>query len=363
MCPPYHVMAKSKNHKFDLRLHLVRDAIQNGIRATMRAYECSRNTVRMWLRRFQQEGIRGLEERSRAAKSCPHKTSAEDEREVLKQRARTPGFGAERLKREFELKASVGAIKRILKQAGLTKRRKKKHRTKRDLREVKARYAPLTHLQMDVKYLDDIPHYWPYIQMGFPKFQYTIRDVKTGGVFLAYGKEVSVLYAELTIRRLLNHLAKHAVPVEEIVVSTDRGGEFDGSAVHKDDRGFTYAIEQESKAYHHLNRPHTPNDNADVETFHSHEEPEFFDIEHFRNTGDFWRKITTYQNYWNYARPNSYKWNKTPLDILTESASTIRTSVFLLPPVDLDTLAPLSFQLGHHVPVVTVHTDYSCQVG
>ena len=95
---------------------------------------------------------------------------------MLAQRARTPGFGAARLKREFELAPSAGAISRILRQHSLTRRRKRKHQTKRDLRAVKAQFVPLTHFQMDVKYLNDIPHFWPFLtQLRLPGFQYTAR--------------------------------------------------------------------------------------------------------------------------------------------------------------------------------------------
>jgi len=130
-----------------------------------------------------------------APHTCPHKTPARLEQQVLKQRARTPGFGARRLKREFGLKPSAGAIARILRQHGLTRRKKRKHQTKRDLRAVKARYAALTHFHMDVKFLNDLPHYWPQMQsLGLPEFQYTIRCLKTGATFLAYASEV--LHAE-----------------------------------------------------------------------------------------------------------------------------------------------------------------------
>ncbi len=37
---------------------------------------------------------------------------------------------------------------------------------------------------MDVKYLNDIPHYWPFMQfMGLPRFQYTTRELSTGAQF------------------------------------------------------------------------------------------------------------------------------------------------------------------------------------
>ena len=352
MCPcPYFTMSRSRDHRFDLRMHLVRIALAQGVRAAARAFSTSRNTVRKWLRRFQQQGPAGLQERSRAPKSCPHKTRPDQEARVLKQRARTPGFSARRLKREFELAPSVGAIARILREHGLTRRRKKKHQTKRDLRAVKALYAPLTRLQMDVKYLNDIPHFWPFLTtLGLPRFQYTTRCPKTGAAFLAYASELSLTFAELTARRLLTHLSQHGVAPQDVVIQTDRGSEFDGQSVHKTDRGFTHTIEQTFAAHHQLLPTACPNANADVESFHAHEETEFFDVESFASPDDFWNKITTYQHYWNLARPNSYKADRTPLEILQQSNPSLPPQALLLPPANLDIL----LQVGHDVPVVTV---------
>jgi transposase len=351
MCPmAYFTMTRSKDHTFDLRLHLVQHALQHGIRTAAAAFQTSRNTVRKWVRRYQTLGIAGLHEDSRAPHSCPHKTSARLEQQVLEQRARTPGFGARRLKREFGLKPSVGAIARILRQQGLTRRKKRKHQTKRDLREVKARYRALTRFQMDVKYLNDIPNYWPQMhRLGLPQFQYTIRCLKTGAAFLAYGSEVSVTYAELTVRRFLEHLQSYGINSRDIIIQTDSGTEFDGQALHKTDRGFTYTIEQLFAAQHrHIHG--NPNANADVESFHSHEEPEFFDIEHFNGVTDFWSKITTYQHYWNLGRPNSYKGDRTPLQILQEAAPHLPPEILLLAPLNLDTF--IESQVGHDVPVL-----------
>jgi transposase len=348
-------MIRSKDHRFDLRIHLVRLAILKGIREATRRFRCSRKTVRKWLRRYQADGVSALSERSRAPKSCPHKTSPDQEREVLRQRARTPGFSAARLKREFGLFPSVGAIARILRQKGLTRKRKRKHQTKRDLRAIKAKYPPLRRFQIDVKYLNDLPHYWPYYQSkGFPRFQYTTRDIRTGATFLAFANEISVTYAELTARRLMTHLKAYGIDPAEVVVQTDRGSEFDGQAVHKNDRGFTYTIEQGFKAQHRLIPPHHPNANADVESFHSLEEPEFFDIESFKSPRDFWEKITTYQNYFNFARLNSYKWNLAPIDILRNAAPDISPRVLLLPPINLATLPLTPKGVGHYLPVEPV---------
>jgi transposase len=352
MSPAYRVIVNSKNHKYDMRLHLVRFALKEGIRAASREYRCSRNTVRLWLRRYESGGLEGLKEKSRAPHSCPHKTSKEVEKKIVELRRRLPGFGARRLKHEFKVPAGERAIGRIIRERGLTRKPKRKHQTKRDLREIKKQFPPLSYLQMDVKYLDDIPHFWPFLNaLRLPRFQYTIRCVRTGAAFVSYGSELSVAYSELTVRRFLQHLARHGIDVSQVTVQTDKGSEFDGQAVRKDDRGFTYAIERIHKAHHKLLLKSNPNANADVESFHSREEPEFFDIESFSSRADFLRKIETYQHYWNLTRLNSYKGFKSPLDILFEADPSIHPSVLLLPPANLDTLSSLA-PLGQHVPAL-----------
>ena len=359
MCPvSYFTMIRSKNHVFDLRLHLVRHCYEHGIRAAARHFGCSRNTVRLWKRRYEAQGIGGLQDRSRAPRSCPHKTAARLEAQVIAQRRRTPGFSARRMKMEFELTPSVGAIARILRQRGLTRKPKKKHQKKRDLRAVKARYKAFRRFHMDVKYLNDIPNYWPYMmQMGLPRFQYSIRELRTGAAFVSYAKQLSVTHAELCARRFLSHLRAHRVPLNEVVIQTDRGTEFDGDAVRKQDRGFTHTIEKLFGATHRQLKRTNPNANADVESFHNLIEVELFDIERFRSEGAFWQNVSTYQNYFNLVRKNSYKAWRSPRDILRRAAPRKDPRIFLLPPVDLDTLIrpghspPASDQVGQHVPV------------
>ena len=152
---------------FDLRIHLVRSALEQGTRATAREFRCSRNTVRKGLRRYREEGPKGLEDRSRAPRRIPHKTPPAWEAEVLRRRERTPGFGAERLKREFGLKPGISAIKRIIRTHGLSRHRKKKQPPERgspraegppstppaptDGREIPQRSPPVRSLLLDFR--------------------------------------------------------------------------------------------------------------------------------------------------------------------------------------------------------------------
>ena len=356
MCPvEYFIMIRSKDHRFDYRKALVGSALEIGVKPTARAFVTTPKTVRKWRDRYQAEGLPGLHDRSRRPRICPHKTSAADEATVLAQRRRTPGFGAERLKHEFELKPSVGAISRILRQHGVTRKPRKKHQTKNDLREIKKKYKLFTRFKMDVKYLNDIPHYWPYMTaMGLPRFQYTVVEVRVGATFLAYADTFGVAESEAVVRRLLLHLREQGVPLDEVLIQTDAGGEFDGTVVRRKPDGFTHTIEEVFGAMHRV-VPGCPNAQAEVESLHSRIEPEFFDIEDFFGPHDFWQKIATWQNWYNLRRKNRSRGWKCPAENLREIEPQRDLAIFLLPPLHVDTL--LAAQGGYHVPVDPVLRD------
>jgi len=351
MCPvDYYTMIRSKNHIFDYRLRLVHHAMADGVKPTARAFQTTVKTVRKWRDRYLAEGSSGLLDRSRATHTCPHKLSRKAEQTIIKHRKLLPGFGAQHLKDEFDLSWGVNSIARVIRVNCPTRRRKKKHKKKNDLRAIKAALKPFTHFQMDVKYLNDIPQYWPFMQFtGLPRFQYTIRELSTGAQFLTYADEISVTYATLTVKRLLEHLREHGVNLLEVVIQSDNGTEFDGGRLDKQVPGFIHAIEKTFNARHVYIPPGCCNANADVESVHSTIETEFFDIEGFCNRRDFFAKITTYQHYYNLARKNRSRGSKPPLKLLTEKAPELNALILTLPPVDLGSLlSPLG---GYHVPI------------
>ena len=225
MCPEYYTMIRTQNHRFELRRAMVECALTHGVNEAVRRFLTTKPTVRKWRNRYQAEGITGLYERSRRPHRCPHKTPPADEALVIAQRRKTPGFGPERLKREFGLRPSSGAISRILRSNGLTRKQRKKHQKKNDLREVKKKYAPFTRFKMDVKYLTDIAHYWPYLMaMGLPKYQYTIAEVRVGAVFLAYADEFGVIESRAVVNgstssqrsiSVLTEIIRRGVPLRD----------------------------------------------------------------------------------------------------------------------------------------------------
>jgi transposase InsO family protein len=327
----YLAVKAAVDKNFGLRRELVVYAQAQGIRCAGRRFGCSRNTVRLWLRRFLAAGNEGLVDRSRRPHRQPRKCSEAAAEAVVAARKRAPCFGARRLVEYFALPVGKGAAHRVLRDQGLLRVRPKKHRRKADLRRIKAEHPPLRRWQMDTKYLNDIPQYWPQMQaQGLPRFQYTLRDEATGAVFLAYASELSKTYATLASTRLIEHLRRFGIPLNEVEVRTDLGTEFDGDTRRYRPDGFHGSL-LNAGVRHRFNPPARPNANADVESFHATVESEFFDLESFHGEAHFLCAIATYQTWFNFGRKNRSRHNQTPAQILACRDPTIDPRSLLLP--------------------------------
>src|SRR5579875_1324628 len=97
----YFDVIRNMPNAFDYRLRLATHARQHGIKATARAFSTTPPTVRKWLRRFQAQGLKGLQEHSRAPLHPKLQTPAEIEQQVVELRRQLPTFGSRRLIREF----------------------------------------------------------------------------------------------------------------------------------------------------------------------------------------------------------------------------------------------------------------------
>ncbi len=340
-----------KADMYILRQHLVAYARKHGIRAAALEFGCSRNTVRKWIRRTEEKGRAGLNEESRRPHSCPHQVPENEEEAIIKLRLQT-GAGAARLRYEWGVKRSEGAIKRILREHGLMKKRKRKHKTKKRLAKVKRKWKLFGQLCMDTKYLTDIPFYWPQMQcLKLPRYQYTVREVVSGLCFTGYADEISKTYASLMASSVCAHLADCGLDLETVEWQTDNGSEF---LVNSDNQGMPADV-KDLGCRHHFIPPKAYTWQSDVETVHSLQENEFFDRISFSSKNDFWRKISLYWLYFNIARPNRNKQFKTPLQIIRERNPRLSPKIASWFPLDLnDTLhlylSRFFFKVGHHLP-------------
>jgi transposase len=326
-------------------------AREHGVKPAARLLACSPRTIRKWLRRYDGT-LASLADRSRRPHRSPRRLSPEAEREILAAKKRLPSFGAARLRILFGLPYSEKAIRRVLRDHGLVRTwRRKKHQTKRCLRQIKRHWPAWSQIVMDTKDLSDLPEYRIQARLHrLPRYQYTARDATTGALFLAFADELSLTYSELFVERLLAHLHAHGVDLRRVAVQTDNGSEFVGSWNAKRDSAFTRTV-QRFGATHRTIPPRAHRFQADVETVHSLVEYEFY-IERFRSRRDFLEKAATYQLFFNTVRPNSGKEHRCPLHLLHGGDLHARFRLLYLPPVFLEDLLRERLRpppAGHHV--------------
>jgi transposase len=347
MPAPYFVLVREMRDAYNHRLRLVDSARQCGIKPTARLFQTTVPTVRKWLRRYQQQGLRGLIAVSRAPHHQPSKTPLAVEQQVVALREQLPTFGARRLIREFDLALSHRALERIWRGHGLMHPRRRKYQRKQDLAHIKATWRVFQQISADTKDLDDIPHYWPQLQaLGLPGVQYSARDVRSGWFCWAFAQRRSAAASSVFAARIQQHLQRCGVSLRDLVWQTDNGSEFVGSYDRQGHRtGFPAAL---GDSQHVRIPPAAHTFQSDVETVHRLVEDEFFDLESFTSRGDFLAKAFTYQLYFNLVRPNSHKQNLSPWQIIENLEPRSPLQLCLLPPVFLDYY--LNHTGGYDVP-------------
>lgn len=362
MCPiKYHTMIQDNTRPEKIRLQLVQHAKEHGIKPTARLYKTTVRTVRKWLRRFD-GSLESLRSRSRRPHTSPNRIPVELEQKIIALRKKMPGWGAARLKRDFGLQCSEKAISRLLAQQRLIQPRRRRHKVKNDLRAIKQRWRLFQQIDIDTKHLYDIPEYWEQMtKLKLPKFLYTARDVVSGLAFISFSEECSASAACVFAERILSNLQACGVRLEECIIQTDNGSEFIGSWLQRGPSPFTRIVEERFHARHHTIPPAAHTFQSDVETFHNLIEREFFIIERFSSRMDFLAKAYTYQIWFNYARRNSYKAGRYPMEIVRERDSSVNPRLGLVEPVFLESLLPCgpappclppSPKRGYHVPTL-----------
>ena len=352
MCPYtyYSIMRKSKDKKH-LRYQMIVSVEKHGIKKTAEYFKSTRNTVRKWYRRWQEEGYKGLEELSRRPHTSPMATSPKErKRLVYLKKHKYKGIGAEEIKEIEGIDLSAKTMRKIWRQEGVSRRkRRKKHVTKQNLREVKKKWALFQQIDEDTKDLTDIPEYWPQMKgKGLPRVQYTARDVTSGMMYLGFADERTLTYATLFAEYLNSHLQRAGADLSKTVRQTDNGSEYIGSWQAKDSSSYTKAVESVPGQIHSTIFPGAHRFQADVETVHNLIEMQFYEVEHFKDREDFLEKANSYQLFFNLIRPNRYKENKNPWQIAKEKNPDLSMDICKIPPVFLDDLLHKKLKLGGH---------------
>ena len=340
MCPlRYYPMLRQSKEPTYLRFELVRFARTHGIKPAARQFSTTVKTVRKWLRRWRPGSLQGLQDQSRAPRHPRQGITTRQRQQAVRLKRRLPSWGASRMKRDFHLSLSEKAIRRIWHEEGLLRRKRRKHKTKQCLREVKREWRLFEQTCVDTKDLCDIPELWAQAQLhGLPRYQYTAREVTSGWHYMAFAQECTLAYSKLFAEVILSHLKGCGVKFKDSRLQTDNGCEFVGNWQRKSDSAFTLAVES-VKGLRHTTIPvraHTWQ--SDVETAHRLIEDEFYEVEHFSSRSDFLAKAKVYNLWFNVARRNSGKEYKTPWELIHEKEPKVDPAICALPPVFLDEL-------------------------
>ena len=291
---------------------------KNNISLTARHFGLNRETVRIWLRKFHQVGIPGLNDGSHRPKNVRKPTTSwEIVNEIVKIRRQYPVWSKYKIKKILSRKnmvVSASTIGRVLKRKGLIQKKISVKRTKA-AKNPKKRFPKGLRIafagdmvQMDTKYVNLIG--------GKRIYQFTALDVLTKRRVLKY-------YASLASKNgadFLRYCLKK-FPFLIKAVQTDNGSEF---------LKCFDALCKELNIPHYFIYPRTPKQNTYVEVSHLADENEFYsqgnigcDIVSMQKRLEEWECI------WNYVRPHE------ALDYLTPDEYLNRLQFIPLPTKDV----------------------------
>jgi transposase InsO family protein len=247
----------------------------------------SRPPLRLWWRRYQEQGIEGLVDHS----SRPHQSPAKKTFELQEQwiaQLRQRRLGARRIQSELlrqqDCSLSLATIHKVLRrqqQPPLKTSRRPRHTVHRYAREV-----PGERVQMDTC----------KIQPGL--YQYTAVDDCTRFRVLCLYPRRSAANTLLFIER-----ANEEMPFPIQRIQTDRGREF-----------FAYKVQEQLMAYGIKFRPikpRSPHLNGKVERSQKTDWEEFYSTVDLTSP-DLEQKLEAWQDYYNQGRPHGSLHGKTP---------------------------------------------------
>ena len=292
------------------RLAVLRHAeeVSGNVAATCRYYGISRTVLYRWKRRYEDEGIDGLKDRSSAPRHCPTITPPEVVEKIVHLRQHYH-FGPLKiemyLRRYHDQEISHSTIYRILKRMGMSRlpasQRYKRHQQRWKRYE---KQRPGHQLQIDVKFVEPIT-----ADAGRKKryYQYTAIDdctrLRILRIYPRSDQKTAIQFLDYVLSRL---------PFQVEKIQTDNGAEFQ-SAFH------WHLLDQ--GIGHVYIRPATPRLNGKVERSHRIDAEEFYrllDGVVLGDLGAFNDKLKEWEDYYNYHRPHGGLAGQTPYERLLQ---------------------------------------------
>src|SRR3712207_6399708 len=254
----------------------------------------ARPTLRKWWRRYQAQGMAGLEARSRRPRTSPGRKVFDEQEALILRLRRERKLGIKRLRNELArrhgLKLALDTIHKVLVRHGENQLRWPRLRRKGSKRY--SRPVPSNRVQMDT------------CKIKRSLYQYTaIDDCSRWQVLGLYPRRTAA-----NTRDFLKHvLEEMPFPVQR--VQTDRGGEF-----------FAYEVQDDLRKQQikfRPNRPRAPHLNGKVERVQRTALEEFWPTVDPKDP-DLAGQLEQWQSFYNHHRPHSALGGSTPAERIAE---------------------------------------------
>lgn len=224
-------------------------------------YHVSRQTIDTTVKRFEKEGYPGLEERSRAPLTCPHRMSAQCELILLELRRSRPDWGPVSLRSRAEsmhpslLFPSVSAIGDLIKRHGLIEHaRSKRIRNDHARSPMADATAPHSILAVDFK---------GQFRLGNGQYCYPLTCIDQYSRFLLCCRGLESTAGDAMQRWIERVLRDHGMPE---MIRSDNGTPFASNGRWGLSRFGVWLMKL--GIIHEKTRPSCPQDNGRLERFH-----------------------------------------------------------------------------------------------
>jgi transposase InsO family protein len=312
------------------------EEVSGNVALTCRYFGISRQLYYVWLRRYRDEGVDGLRDRSRRPKVSPRATPVVVVEKILYLRQQYH-FGPENiamyLHRYHDVTVSKSGVWRILKRLDLN-RLPASQRHKQHDRRWRRYEKPLPghRVQIDVKFIQPLPGAAAASSSGRSKtpakalattsgdlplgrrrkyYQFTAIDdctrLRVLRLYPAADQKTAIQFLDYVLARL---------PFRVETIQTDNGGEF-GASFH------WHALDKGMQ--HVYIKPRTPRLNGKVERSHRIDAEEFYrllDGVVIDDANLFNDKLREWEDYYNYHRPHGGLGGQTPYERLRQKTHT-----------------------------------------
>jgi transposase InsO family protein len=279
--------------------------VTGNVSMTCRYFGITRQAFYKWLRRYEDQGLDGLRDRSRRPHVIPHATKPEVVDKIVYLRKHYH-FGPHKismyLKRYHDVQVSPSGVWRILNRLGMS-RLPASQRYRRHVDRWKRYEKPLPghRVQIDVKFIAPLPG------SRSKHYQFTAIDdctrIRVLRIYERLNQQSAIRFLDYVLEKL---------PFKVEVIQTDHGAEF-GSQFHYHvlDRGIG----------HVYIKPATPRLNGKVERSHRIDQEEFYRMLEgvvIDDTGVFNDKLQEWEDFYNFNRPHGALGGQTPYERLRE---------------------------------------------